>query len=675
MKRIRARDLLGFSNEELWGILCVPFLLVFDDGTEIQTTEKEALYSNYFWEMHRRYPNTPLLPKHHVSFVLKGKALTSKTHIELMGLIYWDVVEAYNLKTPQERDTLTKMVYEITNYLYVDLSHRVESYVVSIDILDFIAVTRHPEVKPVLDNLSYGVAGYNTDYGRSTVEAAYKKLLDVLNNSPDMENNALARATRAKMVNANQVLQCVGPRGFLTDVDGSVMPVPVLGSYTSGMNTMYNAIVESRSAAKALYFSESPLQDSEYFARRLQLMCMVVERLHIGDCGSQKYMLWQVKPPTESAGRQIYPGDLKFMVGKFYLDEATNQLRAISANDTHLYGTTIKLRYVFGCQHPDPHTVCSTCFGKLSDNITPEANLGHVCAATMTRQTSQSVLSTKHLDASSSSEPIALSEQGRRFFSVGKNGNTFMLNKEEIADKVSMIVSQDEAHALTDITIVNNVEDINPSRISQIDYVTFRFEQAGEIHHVPICVSQNGRYAMFTHEFLKYLKVHKWNSDSRNNFVFDFSHWDFTKPVMALPEMEYSFSLHSHQIAEIIESRMKEIGDRMKPDSPISTLVELFELVNSKLNVNLALLEVILYATMINNGEEDNFGLARNSESASLGVADMTLKNRSLSAAYSYERQLVLITDPRSFYANGRCDSVFDAFVAPNEVVQAYKNR
>lgn len=238
-----------------------------------------------------------------------------------------------------------------------------------------------------------------------------------------------------------------------------------------------------------------------------------------------------------------------------------------------------------------------------------------------------------------------------------------------------MIVSQDEAHALTDITIVNNVEDINPSRISQIDYVTFRFEQAGEIHHVPICVSQNGRYAMFTHEFLKYLKVHKWNSDSRNNFVFDFSHWDFTKPVMALPEMEYSFSLHSHQIAEIIESRMKEIGDRMKPDSPISTLVELFELVNSKLNVNLALLEVILYATMINNGEEDNFGLARNSESASLGVADMTLKNRSLSAAYSYERQLVLITDPRSFYANGRCDSVFDAFVAPNEVVQAYKNR
>ena len=675
MKRINARTLLGFNTAELWDILCCPFILVFDDGVEIQSTEKEALYSSYFWDFHRRYPQTPLLSRHHVQFVLQGKALTSKTHIELLGQIYWDVVDTYNLKTPYERDSLTKMVYEITNYLYVDLSHRIESSVVSIDILDFIAVTRHPDIKPVLDNLSYGAPGSNTDYGRSTVEAAYKKLLDVLNNSPDMENNALARATRAKMVNANQVLQCVGPRGFLTDVDGMVMPVPVLGSYTSGMNTLYNAMVESRSAAKALYFSESPLQDSEYFARRLQLMCMVVERLHVGDCGSQNYMHWQVKPPVESKGKVVYPGDLKFMVGKYYLDTATNQLKVISLKDTHLYGTTILLRYVFGCQHHDKHGVCSVCFGRLSDNITPEANLGHVCAATMTRQTSQSVLSTKHLDASSSSEPIALSEAGRKFFTVGKNGSTFLLRKEVVDDKMQMIVSQEEASALTDIHIVNNIEDINPTRISQIDYVTFKFDFEGGQHMLPVCVSQHGRYAMFTHDFLKYLKVNKWQSDPRGNFVFDFAGWDFTKPIMALPEMEYSFSLHSHQIAEIIESRMKEIGDRMKPESPISTLSELFDLVNSKLNVNLALLEVILYATMIYNGEEDNFGLARNSPNASLGVADLTLRNRSLSAAYSYERQLLLITDPRSFYALGRPDSVFDVFISPKEVVEAYKDR
>lgn len=676
MKRIRARDLLGYSTADLWNTICQPFIIVFDDGTAIETTDRELLYSSYFWDFHRKYPNTPLLPHHHVSYVLKGKALTSKTHIELIGLIYWDVVETYQLNTPRERDSLTRMVYEVTNTLYVDLSYRAEAYVVSIDILDFLNVTHHPEIKSAMDNLSYGNPGMSCDFGRSTIDDAYKKILDVLNNAPELENNALARSMRAKMVNANQVLQCVGPRGFLTHVDGMVMPVPVLSSYTSGMRTLYDATAESCSAAKALYFSESPLQDSEYFARRLQLTCMPIERLYIGDCGSKDYMAWYVKPPIESNGRQVYAGDLKFMVGKQYFDEASNQLRTISTNDTHLYKRTILLRNVFGCKHPDPHAVCSVCFGKLSENVTPEANLGHVCAATMTRQTSQSVLSTKHLDASSKSEPIVLNEAGKAFFTVGGSGNTFMLRKETVTDKVQMVVSQEEAPGLTDIHVVINVDDINPARITEVEYVTFMVtNKEGETHPIQVCVSQNGRYAMFTSDFLKYLKVHRWQQDARGNFIFDFSHWDFTKPVMTLPEMEYSFALHSHQIAEIIESRMKEIGERMKPESPAATLSELFDLVNSKLNVNLALLEVILYATMIANGEVDDFGLARNSPTRSLGVADMTLRNRSLSAAYAYEKQLMLITDPRSFFKLGRPDSVFDAFVAPKEVVAAYKGR
>lgn len=676
MKRIRARDLLGYSTADLWSSICQPFIIVFDDGAEIETSDREVLYSSYFWDFHRKYPNTPLLQRHHVSSVLKGKALTSKTHIDLMGVVYWDVVEAYQLNTAKERDSLTRMVYEVTNALYVDLSYRAEAYVVSIDIMDFINVTRHPDIQPVMDNLSYGSPGMSSDYGRSTIDAAYKKILDTLNNAPDLEGNALARSIRAKMVNANQVLQCVGPRGFLTHVDGMVMPVPVLSSYTTGMRTMYDATAESCSAQKALYFSESPLQDSEYFARRLQLTCMYVERLHPGDCGSKDYMPWFVKPPLESGGRQVYAGDLKFMVGKYYLDEATQQLRVISASDTHLYKRTILLRNVFGCRHHDAHGVCSVCFGKLSENVTPEANLGHACAATMTRQTSQSVLSTKHLDASSKSEPIVLSDIGKAFFTVGETGNTFLLRKDTVTDKVRMVVSQEEAPGLTDIHVVLNVDDINPARITEIEYVTFNVTNAdGETHPMQVCVSQNGRYAMFTAEFLKYLKIHRWQQDARGNFIFDFSHWDFTKPIMTLPEMEYSFALHSHQIAEIIESRMKEIGERMKPESPAATLSELFDLVNSKLNVNLALLEVILYATMISNGEIDDFGLGRNSPTRSLGVADLTLRNRSLSASYAYEKQLLLITDPRSFFKLGRPDSVFDAFVAPQEVVAAYKGR
>lgn len=675
MKRISARYLLGFTTDQLWDTLVGKFILVMDDGVEIQTGEREVCFSSYFWDFHRKYPNTKLLSSHHIQSVLKGSPLNTKSHIDLLCKIYWDVADTYQMRTPAERDSLTKMVYEVTNTIYVEMIKRSEASVTSIDILDLIEVIEHPEIKPALDALSFNSEKPDTDYGRMWIDNAYTTLKGVLSKSPSLAHNALAHAFRSKTVNDNQVMQCVGPRGFLTHVDGYVIPVPVLESYTTGMKSLYNLTVESQSASKSLYFSESPLQDSEYFARRLQLMTMVVETLHYVDCGSKDYVLWHVKPAIKDGkGKEIYPGDVKFMEGKFYLDETTNTLKEIKKSDTHLFNKTIKLRSVLKCKHPDPHGVCMVCFGKLSDNLTMEQNLGHVCAATMTQQTSQSVLSTKHLDASSSTEVVVLSEEGKRFFNVGRNGNTiFLRNDLSNFKNLRLMVSQKEAFALTDILLVQHVDAINPTRVSEIDYVGVSVEHNGIQDVTPICVSQNGRYAMFTHDFLRYLKLHHWSSDNKGNFIFDLENWDTSKPIFTLPEMEYSFSAHSHQVAKIIESSMEAITTRMKPNAPESTLVELFDLVNAKLNVNIAALEVILYASMIKNGAEDDFGLARGSETASLGVSDQTLRNRSLSAAYTYEKQLMMITDPQSFYKQNRPDSVFDVFIHPLEVLQQYR--
>lgn len=672
LKRLSARHLLGFSTESLWDVLCGTFVLVFDDGIELKTNDRETCFSSFFWEFHRKYPKTPLLSTHHVRSLLNGQALNTKTHIQMLNRVYWTVVDTYEMRTPAERDQVTRMVYEVTNTLYVEMIKRAEASVTSIDILDLIEVVEHPEIKPVLEAIHRGTRETETDYGRPTIEAAYATLKSVLSKSPTLNNNALAHAYRSKTVNENQVMQCVGPRGFLTHVDGYLMPVPVTESYTTGMGSLYNIMAESQSAAKSLYFSESPLQDSEYFARRLQLMTMVVERLHYVDCGSQDYFHWQVKPAIlDKKGKQIYPGDIEFMEGKFYLDETTNSLKEIKKTDTHLFGKRILLRTVLKCKHPDPHGVCAVCFGKLSDNLTAEQNLGHVCAATMTQQTSQSVLSTKHLDASSNAAVVVLGEEGKKFFTVGKNGNTILLRNDlDAAIEVRLMVTQKEAFALTDILLVQQVDQVNASRVSEIDYVGVEVTQKGITAVIPVCVSQSGRYAMLTLDFLKYLKLHHWTSDNRGNFIFDMKNWDTNKPIFTLPEVEYSFSAHSHQVAKIIESSMEAIADRAKPNAPESTLVELFDLVNAKLKVNMAALEVILYASMVNNSGEDDFGLARGSTTASLGVSDQTLRNRSLSAAYSYEKQLMLITDPQSFYKQNRPDSVFDVFIHPKEVIE-----
>jgi hypothetical protein len=662
MKRIHARYLLNYTTQETWEIVPdgLRFILVFDDGSELESTSRQLVYSSYAWEFHRRYPHTPLLPQHHVTAVLKGKPLGSKTHIDLLGQVYWDVVAAYNLDTPEKKDPAVKLIYQITNWIYNDLTTRAERHVMSIDILDFVEVMNHPAIAEVLTGLTPE---------KDSIQKANQVILDTVYKAPELNHNGLAFAVRAGAVKAQQALQCVGPRGYPSDVDGSILPVPITRGFVQGMRTYYNLLAESRTAAKSLFYSESPLEEAEYFARRLQLICMTVERLYRTDCGSQEYLLWRVRAPR-GKGRSRYPGDLEFLEGKWYLDEAAGTLKAIQKTDHHLYDQVIKVRSVLTCKHPDAHGVCEVCFGQLADNIADNENLGHICAATLTQQTSQSVLSLKHHQASSSSEPIALTEHTRQLFRVGKGGTTYYFRKDLATANLVLKIPQMAAFGLTDILLVSDINNINPGRISKIDYIGLGAE--GE-ESEPVYVQQHARSAILTKEFLEFARTNPWYTDSKGNFVFNLAKWDYNKPFLKLPDTEYDFSHHSKQISSMIEAKIENISERMRPESPASTLVELFDLVNSKLSANLSILEVIVYAIMINPDGESGYGLARNAPRPALGVSDLTIKHRSLAAMYAYESQAEVINSPQSYFPLDRPDSPMDVFVTPREVVETYR--
>lgn len=667
MKSIHVRDIINMNNHQAQAMVLDNDIkaidITFDDNAVVRSTGKELIYSSYFWDMFRKWPQTPILGRHHVSHVLKGNPLTSNTHIELLAILNADICTAYSFITPESKEPVLAAIYEVTNNIHNEVTKLGEADVISIDILDFIEVVNHPEVKAAVDG---------TEANHTSITATYNKISQVINSDPNLAHNNVAKAIKAKMVNANQVSQCVAVRGFPTEVDGSILKTPILSNYAIGMNSMYDYVAESRSAAKALYFAEAPLQDAEYFARRLQLLAMVVERVHTGDCGSTDYVLWRVNPPLiDERGNVTYPGDLKFMSGKFYLDEATGELKEIKGNEVNLNNGLIKLRSVLSCRHEDHHGVCSTCFGGLSRNVSKYANLGHLCAATMTQQTSQSVLSSKHLDASSVSASINITGEASKFLTTNRAKNAYLVRKEikELAPR--MIVPREEAIGLTDILAVDDTSNINPLRVSSVTTVDFKTVQNGLEFTNSISVNQGNRRAILTSEFLAYLKEKRWETDSQNNFVFDLSDWNYVLPIMRLPDMEYSYSDHSHQIAKVIESSMKNITDRSAPNSSVFTLQELFALVNSKLNVNIAALEVLIYAMMIPT--KDSNGLSRNRPGSVLGIADVVIKSRSLGAALAFEDQTVTLVNPQSFFKLDRVDGPLDAMIAPQEVVQHYR--
>ena len=662
MRIYKARDLLNMDLDEITSIPTREISIEFEDNVTLKTTIRKVVYSWFFWKIHRNYTNLPVYSRHFVDHILAkdNGVLNSNTHIALLTIIARDTIELYKLQEPKSKELLYSLIYQVTNDVYNELNKYIDSSVVTIDILDFLNLAYHPQVVEANNSLKPTP---------KNIERIHKKVLSLINTA-DPSNN-IVKAIKAKMVNANQVTQCLSLRGYLSEVDGKILPTPILSNFTMGLNKLHDFVAESRSAAKSLYFSEAPLEDAEYFARRLQLLTMYVERLDASDCGSTDFITWQIRPPEYTENNElVYAGDLKFMKGKWYYDENTKSLKAIEGNEKHLEGTSIKLRSPLTCKHPDKHAVCAVCFGKLAENINAYANLGHICSATMTRQTSQSVLSNKHYQGSSVTTDISLNEELARYFKVSKNKSSILLSPVAVKLKPKLIVTKDSVLGLIDALSDDHIDDINPVYVSNISEIAMSvFINGSEITET-YNMLQSNRKCMLSKELIIYIRDHRWTLDSSGNFIFDLINWDCEKELLIYPKKEYSFSDHSKQVAKIIETGINNVIRRDNPESIVYTLRELFELVNSKLNVNLSLLEVIIYAITVPK-EPNNYDLARTCCDKKLGVSDRVIKGRSLSNLYAYQNQTNIIMTPEAFDPQNRTDSVYDIFLQPQPCIDA----
>lgn len=696
MKTILARTLLNYSVEELWSILTGNFTLRFDNGEELDTNYRETLYSTYAWEFHRRYPLTPLLKEHHLAGVLRGDRLGSDTHLQLLGNVMWAVYDHYTngnfplhtspiihrrasgvgitqpglaqVSEIEFRDHLAELVYRTSNQMYNDLSYRLSEYVVSLDITDFIEVLKHPRVREVNDSIYERHNNAKTAPAKQmTLEDTYNVIKDVLQSGKDLPSNPISLAARSKLVNMNQVLQCVGPRGYLTDTDSHLFRYPVLRGYAQGLRLFHDSLIESRSAGKALLFSKTPLQQAEYFSRRLQLMSEVVQHLHPGDCGTTQYLHWKVRPQIIENGQLVHPGDLKQLVGKKYMSEE-GVLKTIRASDRHLVGKTLKIRSVTHCAHPDPYGVCATCFGELSLSVPAGTNLGQMCCTSLAQKSSQNVLSVKHLDGSSMVESAQVAIENRQYLRVGADDNSYMLAEDLKGKNVKLVVSAERASNLTDVMEVADVASLNPTRVSELAEITILIEDGVEPVMIGIDVTQGRRLASMTMPLLKYIRANGWSWDERGNYTIDMEKWDWSEPILSLPLRHFNMSDHSQNIASMLESSVDRMQERDTNVSPDAVLVELFDLVNQKLNVNLAVLDVVLYSTMIVSAENGNYELPKPWTTRSLGVYKLTMAYRSLAAAMAYENHREVIVSPLSYIYTNRPSHPMDGLVMPAEV-------
>lgn len=646
------RKLMQFSPNELWSHLTGSFILRMDDG-DIETNYKEVLFSRYCWEAHALYPKLPFYKRHLISSVMKHGAVDTKSHARLLSNIHKDILEVYDITDPMKIWELAKLYYKITNNIYNGMITNVSEYVTGMDILDFIEVYKEKDINEAVNNVKPDA---------KSIKSCYDKIIYSIYNSKEISNNVLVNSVKSGLVRMNNLKQVIGPRGYLDDISGDVFPNPVLSGFLEGLTTVHDSLVESRTASKNLFFSKADLEDAEYFARRLQLQTMVIERIHPGDCGSKSYLHWNIKE-----------NDLNLMTGVYYLDEETQTLKYIKDTDKHLVGKTLKIRSpVAGCSHPDPHGVCFTCFGRLALNALTDTNVGHNASTTFTKDTTQIIISTKHFSESSIGQEISFEGKALDFITAKVKDYTAYLKPIKYHSFYRMLISSKEGSGLLDLEDIDNLDEVNYARLTDLSMIVLEFDTNIENIQYPINLTNNNRKPFFTKEFLEYLQIRKWGFNSQKEFVIDLSQWDFSLPVLQYPIKQMNMGEYSKNIASMIESTIANIEERIKPNSAVELLGDLFDVVNERLNIHFSVLGLIVYGSMVRSIEEHDYRLPKTNTSKSLSVSSLNIANRSLSAEMAYENQFEVMGNPVSFFKDNRIDHVMDAFITPYEVSVHY---
>ena len=653
----------------MWNWLTGTFILVMDDG-EFVTNHVETCYSSYVWDFHRKFPDTPLLMEHHLRGIAKTDRVTGGManrlsigmDLDLIGRVMMCTYDTYRSRGVQRDPTLWKMAYDIANAQYVQIYKRAGRHVGTIDILHFHEAMDEPEIYEANQKVQRGEIGVNEVYG--VIDKVFK-------DKTRLKNNPIAREYRSKLLKQTQVHQNIGPRGNPTDMNSRIFSQPILRGYVEGLRSIYDSSIETGPAKRSSYYAAEALRMSEYFSRKLQFVSQNVRNIHQDfDCGSQEYLEWKLRPDKlNEYGDLVRTSDLVLLNGKHFVNEKTGQLDIIRPNRVDLIGQTVRLRTTLHCAHPDPAGVCATCFGDLALNVPTNANIGQWCATNMAEQATQALLSAKHLDSSTALEKIDIKPEYRKYVVGGADNSSYCMSREIEDEEVAIVLKKMQVEGLHDIRSVEDVEEHPPEHYSELNVLNIEIVKGAIRDVIPVEVGVPGsRDASLSHEMLNYIKERGMQTIGGDQYRVDLTDWNWDDPVLVMPAKHFNNSDHVDQVARMLESRVAEMRSRSRVVAADKLIHELFDYVNWKLNVNLSCLEVILYATTIVSAEHNDYSLPKPWTTSQLSVLSMTMKGRSLSVLFAFEKQYEALSDPASFLHTNRFDHLFDGIYTPTQV-------
>lgn len=640
-EKIQVRDLYKIPRMSIWDIPDVPYVVVYEDGIEVEQNKKQLVFNRYGWELFNLYPATPIISTCDCKYIMNNEYYNADTHIKLLETIFKHICETNNINAYSHKEPLLKLTMQIVNLIRNEVVTMISPFVSGIDATDFVEVIKNKAIMDVQAGLKPTPEHIDRAYKMT------KQTMPTIN-----PNNRFVKAYRSKSINENQANQCIGPRGFVTDLDRTVFKQPIVNGFIRGMGSLFEMMTESRTAAKSLNANDTHIKTSEYASRRIQLLTMSVRNIVNYDCGSTEYMDMFIT-------QQI----LDNLKGIYYL-KPDGTLEWLRGNESHLIGEIIKIRTALGCRHPVAHEVCTCCLGKISENFKENSNLGYIMTSYLMEKSTQTILSTKHLTHSVKKSAIKLEGNANKYFYADEENNIYF-NRELDLTGMIMILPNNRLNKLIDVLNIQHT-NIALNKIGELEEIQLKDSKQKVPVAETLTISYRDRTSIITKSLLEHIKNSKLEADARGNFVIPLDSFNKELPVFNNPLKESNIISFVNKITSIIET------NKDKVDDPYEKLNTLFMHIIEQFKCNLSILQIMIYATTTYNTYNNNYRLGRNSAHPHCEQKTTLFRHRSLSQLLIFEEQSKELTSNAAvMFSNvNRMSHPMDVLFTPQAIVK-----
>lgn len=551
--------------------------------------------------------------------------------------------------------------------LLAGMVNNLESYPGSLDITDYHELLTDPTMVGIRGRLEETVESGATpgDVGRA-ISQAYREMHEFINDVAidryrDSGLIQLIASGTCKAVQLNQGLMAVG---YGSDVNSNFFPTPILENYSTGLKSVFSFVANTRSGAKSLMYAHEPMKTTEYLHRLTQLVSAVFNKIYYGDCGSTITYPVMVTKDRE-----------KGLIGKYFID--CGELKEMTKAVIPEYrGRIINVRNPTGCLVPDHAGCCSVCGGAVTNSLGSTAKVGWTMTTSTFSQASQKVLSVKHSDMTSVGLPSRVNPNLAHWLAPSDKVNGLVFDSNPQYQIGIHIPNNHKGRELLG-TKLHELHHLRAADIHNIDPWDYSSFYAAEISRVdglelPIeeRILENYEEVALSKELLEYI----WRNPDvmtlttkkrkRRYYNIDLSGYNQDLPVF-ITRFSHKDTLKLFNAIKTF-IRSSENDQALALDSFTtfgSAVLYFYDMVCNDINVNLATVELALYAFTANDPVNGDYRPARGSNSCQFANIDTLLNNRSLSAKLgSEEIDQVLATTAfaaRSYRMPSALDSLF----------------